>query len=259
MSKENPLYCLLLIISFSVSAASAATLIDSIDAQKSVQQTSAESQQIIDQINAKTTDSIYEYQQVSEQLSSLQIYNQQLKKLIHSQDELINTRKQQLNSIEQTEQLIVPLMLKMIETLEKFIQLDMPFLFNERLQRVYELQQLMDQADITSAEKYRQILEAFLVEMNYGRTIETWQGTHPDDQPVVVNYFRIGRVVLVYQSLDGKNAFYWSKENAQYVPLTANYRASLERGFRVARKQTVPEFLVLPVTIPVLSEIITNE
>ncbi|MCW8928663.1 MAG: DUF3450 domain-containing protein [Gammaproteobacteria bacterium] len=228
----------------------AATLKANIEEQASVQRSSVKSQEIIDELSLKTTDVVYEYQQITEQLDTLKIYNQQLSKLVLSQNELISTRTQQLNSIEQTEQSIVPLMLQMISTLEQFIHLDTPFLLDERQQRVDSLKLLMDQADETSAEKYRQILEAFLIEMDYGRTIEAWQGIHPDDQSTVVNYFRIGRIVLVYQSLDGKNAFYWSKNSAQYKPLSPEYRSSLERGFRVARKQTAPEFISLPVSIP---------
>ena len=184
---------------------SAATLKANISEQTSAQNSAVKSQQRIDQISQQTTDMVHEYQQTSEQLYTLQVYNEQLEKLVRSQEDLIATRNEQLRSIEQTEQAIVPLMLRMIDTLEQFIKLDVPFLLSERQQRVDKLKHLMDQANVTSAEKYRQILEAFLIEIDYGRTIETWQGTHPEDQTAVVNFFRMGRVVLVYQSLDSKN------------------------------------------------------
>lgn len=228
----------------------AANLKASIDEQSSVQRSSVKSQQLIDKLSEQSTDIIYEYQQVLEQLNTLQIYNQQLERLVYSQEQQIATRTQQLNSIEQTEQAIVPLMLKMITTLEQFIQLDMPFLLTERQQRIKNLKKLMDQADVTSAEKYRHILDAFLIEMDYGRTIESWQGVHPQDQAAVVDFFRIGRIALLYQSLDRKTAFYWSKEKSQYKELPHEYLASLDRGFRVARKQAAPEFIKLPLSVP---------
>lgn len=258
--KNNILHGLWLMIGISCSTASvAATLKANIDEQSAAQRSAVKSQQIIDELSQQTSDSIHEYQQISEQLNTLQIYNQQLAKLVTSQQELINTRTQQLNSIEQTEQSIVPLMLQMLTALEKFIQLDMPFLLQERQLRVNELKKLMDQADHSSAEKYRQILEAFLIEIDYGRTIEAWQGSHPQEQSTMVNFFRVGRVILIYQSLNKKNAFYWSKDSGQYKSLPLEYKASLERGFRVARKQTAPEFITLPVSIPVTAGEIVSE
>jgi hypothetical protein len=237
--------------SISLTAWSASILKASIDEQSASQVQSVESQQRINQLSQKTTDIVHEYQQVSEQLNTLQIYNQQLAKLVNSQNKLISTKIQQLDSIEQTEQSIVPLMLRMIATLEQFIQLDMPFLQEQRQQRVSALKKLMDQADISSAQKYHQILEVFLLEMDYGRTIETWQGKHPDNSAAMVNFFRIGRIALVYQSLDGENAFYWSNKSAQYKTLSAEFHGALARGFRVARKQLAPEFITLPVSAPV--------
>ncbi|WP_198264973.1 DUF3450 domain-containing protein [sulfur-oxidizing endosymbiont of Gigantopelta aegis] len=240
--------CLLIFIS--LNPLNAATLKANIEAQNKVQNKAIKSQQKINMLSEQSTDMLHEYQQVSEQLNTLTIYNQQLSKLVQSQNDLVITRTQQLNSIEQTEQAIVPLMLQMINTLEQFIQLDMPFLVQERSENVRELKQLMDQSDVSSAEKYRQIMETFLQEMEYGHTIETWQGSHPEKYNAVVNYFRMGRVVLVYQSLDKKNSFYWSKDKAQYVPLSSQYYASLEHGLRMARKQLAPEFITLPVSIP---------
>ncbi len=248
--KENILYSLCLIVGIGCCNAHAASVKANIDEQSALQHNAVKSQKVIEELNAQTIDLIHEYQQTSEQLNTLQIYNQQLEKLINSQEELIATRTRELNSIEQTEQSIVPLMLQMITTLEQFIRLDMPFLLHERQQRVHALKVLMDKADVTSAEKYRQILEAYLIEMDFGRTIEAWQGVHPDDDTVVVNYFRMGRVALVYQSLDKKMTFYWSKDKAHYKELPIQYRSSLERGFRVAKKQTAPEFVTLPVSIP---------
>jgi len=244
--------CLLLcLLSFSVSAANPSSTLNSTIAEQSAsQKNSLKSQQRINQLSQQSTDMTHEYQQISEQLNTLQIYNQQLEKLLQSQQTQIARRIEQLNSIEQTEQSIVPLMLQMINSLEQFIQLDMPFLLDERQQRVAELKRLMDQANVSSAEKYRQILQAFLAEMDFGRTVEAWQGNHPDDQNLVVNFFRMGRVALIYQSLDKQSAFYWSKEEDEFKPLPPEYLASLERGFRVARKQAAPEFIKVPVSAP---------
>lgn len=252
MPPNNLLHIGLSLLLFSIGfSAAAASLKSTIAEQSSSQISSVKSQQRINQISQQTSDMIHEYQQLSEQLNTLQIYNRQLQKLLQSQQARIDMRTEQLNNIELTERAIVPLMLQMINALEQFIQLDMPFLLDERRQRVATLKQLMDQADVSSAEKYRQILQAFLLEMDYGRTIESWQGRHPDDPNLVVNFFRMGRVALIYQSLDNQSAFYWSKEQGKFQALPPDYLASLERGFRVARKQAAPEFIKVPVSAPI--------
>ena len=205
------------------------------------------SQKYINTLAEQSSDMLQEYQSVLEQLQTLRIYNQQLEKLLLSQKQQIRVRTAQINSIEQTEQRIVPLMLQMIDTLEQFIQLDIPFLVTERLQKVQQLKALMNQAGVNNAEKYRQIVQLFLQEMEYGNTIEAWQGVHPDDPKQVVEFLRIGRIALLYQSLDKKEAFYWSIPKADFQVLPVDYQASLERGLKIAKKQLAPEFIKIPV------------
>ena len=70
------------------------------------------------------------------------------------------------------ERLIVPLMFSMIGALEQFISLDLPFHTRERVDRVRRLRDNMAASEITISEKYRQIMDAYLVETDFGRTVE---------------------------------------------------------------------------------------
>ena len=94
-------------------------------------------------------------------------------------------------------------MLRMIAGLEEFVALDVPFLLQERSDRINNLKAMMDRADVAVSEKFRRVLEAYQVEVDYGRTIESYAGNAEfDGQNQQVNYLRIGRVALVYQSRD---------------------------------------------------------
>ena len=68
-------------------------------------------------------------------------------------------------------------MLKMIDALDQFVELDMPFLLEERRQRVAFLRTLLERSDVTVAEKFRRLLEAYEIENDYGRTIESYKGS----------------------------------------------------------------------------------
>ena len=89
--------------------------------------------------------------------------------------------QQQLDDFVIVERGIVPLMLNMIEALEQFIALDLPFQREQRSARVRRLRENMSEANITISEKYRLLMDAYLMETNYGRTIEAYVDTLPLD------------------------------------------------------------------------------
>ena len=213
---------------------------------------SQKSQQQVDILADETNQMLAEYREVLRQTEGLHAYNEQINKLVISQQRELDSINLQLRNIESTRHDILPLMLKMIETLVQFVDLDIPFLPEERHDRVVQLQTLMERADVTLAEKYRRILEAYQVETEYGRTIESYQGdlTIGDDTRTV-DFLRIGRIGLYYLTLDGKEAGMWDSETQQWLVLANEYRQPIKQGLKIALKQLPPDLLVLPVnTVP---------
>ena len=132
----------------------------------------------------------------------------------------------------------------MVEALEGFIALDVPFLGEERARRLAELRNLMRRADVTNAEKYRRIVEAFQIENDYGRTIEAYRGTLDDGK--TVDFLRVGRIALVYQTLDGLNNGVWDQANTRWADLDSSYSTPIKAGLKIARKQSAPDLIRLP-------------
>ena len=218
-----------------------------IESQVKTDLAAKKSQQQIDNLADETTQMLTEYRDVLRQTGSLRAYNDQLNKLVTSQQAELESISLQLRNIETTQRDIVPLMLKMIDTMVLFVELDIPFLPEERQQRVQQLQTLMERADVTLAEKYRRILEAYQVETEYGRTIEAYQGElNVGDNSRTVDFLRIGRVSLYYLTLDGLEAGIWNQK--EWQQLDDSYRQSISQGLKVAKKQLPPDLLVLPVT-----------
>jgi len=221
----------------------------SLSLQKKTMQTSQLSQKKVSDLADKTQDLAAEYRSTLHKTSSLKIYNMQLEKVIGSQKKEISSLSQQLDDIDVTQKEIVPLILKMLDTLDSFIQLDTPFLITERTNRIRALRELMDRADITISEKYRRVIEAYQIETEYGRTIEAYESSLSASQTTrTVELLRIGRLGLFYLSLDGSEVGFWDKKNKTWVQLDNSFRRSISDGIRIARKQAAPDLLSLPVS-----------
>ena len=138
-------------------------------------------------------------------------------------------------------------MFKMIDGLEAFVNLDTPFLIEERKGRVARLRSLMDRSDANPAEKYRKILEAFEIENEYGRTIEAYEGELTvDGVDRTVNFLRLGRVSWLYQTLDGEESGVWSQVDGGWVDLDGDFDAEIRTNLRIAREQAAPNLMVVP-------------
>lgn len=205
-------------------------------------------QKLIDKLSDETQIMLGEYQSLSRELDGLTVYNDQMQRLVSSQEEEKTLIAQQIEDIDFTRQQIVPLMLRMIDQLDTFISTDHPFLLPERTRRVQQLADLMDRSDVTLAEKYRRILEAYQIELDYSRTLEGYQEEIEAGGVLrTVDILRVGRAGLYYQALDRKSAAYWDSQQKAWVTTDAAQRRAIQRGLRIASQQLAPELLELPV------------
>ena len=204
----------------------------------------------IDQLSEETQTLLGEYQALSRELDGLTVYNDQMQRLVDSQEEEKRLIAQQIEAIDFTRQQIVPLMLRMIGQLDTFISTDRPFLLPERGRRVQQLTDLMDRSDVTLAEKYRRILEAYQIELDYSRTLEAYQEEIQVDGALrTVDVLRVGRTGLYYLTLDRQDAAYWDNRQKGWVATDGAQRRAIQRGLRIASQQLAPELLELPVAV----------
>ncbi|MAN52913.1 MULTISPECIES: DUF3450 domain-containing protein [unclassified Marinimicrobium] len=241
----------LLLAALSVSTVPALAVDDSMARQEQMDRDGAASQERIDQMDDQAKSDFQKFRTASRRLESLKIYNQQMDKLIQSQNTEMQSIRNQIETIDDIETGALPLMLEMTETLSEVVASDVPFLQSEREERVANLSELIDRADVSAGEKYRRILEAYQVEVEYGRTIEAYRGDLVmDGEARKVEFLRIGRVGLYYQTIDGNRVGRWNSERDSWEALDAGYRTAIRDGLRVARKQAPPELLTLPINAP---------
>jgi hypothetical protein len=224
--------------------APAQTLAQAVDARTSGNKEGVESQRRIDTLSEETDKMLTEYRATLKQIDALRIYNGQMEQLIASQDIEMASLRRQIDDVEVVGRGVTPLMLKMIDALDAFVALDVPFLKEERSRRLANLRDLMGRADVTNSEKYRRILEAYQIENDYGRTIEAYRGTLADGR--TVDFLRVGRIALVYQSLGADEAAVWDQAGGRWIELDRSYRTAIKQGLRIARKQAAPDLIRLP-------------
>lgn len=228
-----------------------AQLQQTLDAQIQVDREAAQSQRRVEQIHEQTLDAGQQYAQAMAEAESYERYNEQLKAQLKAQEAEVASTQKQLLEMKSTGREVVPLMQKMVQVLDQFIGLDVPFLIEQRSARINHLKDLMARADVSVSEKYRLIMEAYQIELEYGRTLEAYESTLTvDNQTRTVQFVRLGRVSLMYRTLDGNEFGYWDAIRKQWVA-DDDYADAIDRAIRVANKEIAPELLVAPVPAPV--------
>lgn len=217
------------------------------DAQRAV-----EAQRTIDELADETDDLLAEYRLVLSQLENLNRYNQQMLAIVEDQESEMGTIRGQLAELETTRRDLTPLMFAMLETLEELIQTDIPFLLEERTNRLATLQELMTSSRVTIGERYRRIMEAYQIEMDYARNIESYSGhIELDGSNRTVNFLRLGRLALYFQTLDGQRSGIWDARNNRWHEVSsASARLGIQTGIRIAQRQAAPDILQLPLPRP---------
>lgn len=208
----------------------------------------------IETIDDRRIELANEYRSLVKHNASLEQYNRVLRQTIESQQAHRVSLQQQMDSIRNLDREIVPLMLNMLDTLENFVALDVPFLHGERVERIAGLKELLHDGNIANSEKYRRILEAYQIENDYGRTIEAYDGVLQAEngagEQQTVTFLKVGRIVYLYQMLDGSQTYVWSQSAKTWQRLDDSYNTWVEEGIKMAREQIPPDLMFVPIEIP---------
>lgn len=222
-----------------------------IQAEQQANQEARASQERVDQIVDQTRELEAQYSALGKEIDGLEVYNTLLQRQVDAQEQELANLAESMDQVTVIERQVIPLMVRMIESLDSFIELDVPFLLGERRDRVADLRALMERSDVTAAEKFRRVMEAYQIENDYGRTIEAYRGTLPvDGVEREVDFLRIGRIGLYYQTPDTTFSGVWDSSRGQWTALEGAARTQIRDGLRIARKQTAPNLLLLPVEAP---------
>lgn len=220
------------------------------DTQRQLAAAQTEIEQLDDQTQALAAD----YALLQRQLRQQRDYLRRLRATAASQADKTAAVQQQLSGLDETRDGLGPLLQRMRDSLADLVEADLPFAVDERRRRVQRLTTLLDQLDIKDSEKLRRLFEAYQVETEYGYRLEVTRGPLPpaggDPDPREVDLIRIGRVALYYLSLDRHEAGIWDPRQRRWQALPVSAVPALEQALRIARKQTAPALLTLPLPSP---------
>lgn len=237
-----------LISRLSVASVDKNQLENAVDLQKTNLSAAKESQGRVDKTYEETQELKARYRQALQSIENTKIYNQQLREVIESQKQEKELIDQEIVNIKETTQKVSPLMTRMKESLSEFVKSDLPFLSKERNKRIKDLDKLFVQSGVSLSEKYRKVLEAYLIENEYGTTIESYSDALKiNGQEQTVDFLKVGRVGLYYLAKDKKKAGVWSLEKSDWLDLNSAEKAAVEQAIKVATKQAAPSLLTLPI------------
>lgn len=247
-----PVVAAVMIAAFAPGAALAASLDDVLRSAQTINRESRRSQERIDELTDETRRLLSEYKVVLQENEGLRVYIRQLERQIASQEEEMRQLNASIDQVTVIERQITPLMHRMIDGLERFVEMDVPFNAVERQGRIERLRDIMNMADVAVSEKFGQILNAYQIENEYGRTMETYVDDKFEygGRMLVVDVLRLGRIALMFQTPDGETIGAWNQNQGRWEELDDSYKSQIRNGVRMANKQASVDLLILPMPAP---------
>ena len=210
-------------------------------------QLAQESQERINQVVEGTRSLADDYRAINKEIDGLKVYNRLMTAQTNGQQATLDDIALSMEQVDVINRQIFPLMERMIDGIEQSISLDIPFLMQERTDRVAELKNIMERSDVSVAEKFRKVMEAYQIEMDYGTSSEWYREELNVDGAVrEYNMFRVGRIGLYFQSDDTAVTGWYNPESKAFELLDSDHRNEVRKGIRIARQLIAPELILLP-------------
>lgn len=235
-----------------VTLATQTTLEDVFEEIKSLNELAKTTQTKINHLEKDHLDLKYQYRNKLKTIDGQKVHNRSLSLQILKQEDALEILAESIAEVDLIESAITPLMARMIKGLEQLIKLDKPFLLEERTDRVAALNELMSRFDVDDSEKFAQVLNAYEIEMEYGRTMDvtTAELQLPDGESQNVNILRVGRIALVYQTLQGDETGWWNPDAGEWQRLPNRYNTPIKNGIKMANKQLTSGLFQVPIIAP---------
>jgi len=235
-----------------IGAPAQAQLNPALDLSERTARDTATSQQRVDQLDDQTAALLNDYRANLKQLEAARRYNASLNRNIDAQNREIARLTEDIENVEGLQRAMQPLMEQMVVTFGDIVNADLPFLIEERSTRAARLQSILDDPNMSVAQRYRLIVEAYQIENEYGRTIGFKEGTIGEgDNALTGEFLQIGRIALIFKTPDDSVLRIWDKNQNAFVDLNRSYMQDVKFGLRMAKEQTAPNIMFVPVKPPV--------
>ena len=134
-----------------------------------------------------------------------------------------------------------------VNRLDGWVKQDIPFLVQERNERLASVREAIAKPEVTGAEKLRRVLEALQVEANYGNTVDVSQERiKVGNEEISADVIRIGRVSVYWRSPDGKRVGEYDRASKQWVEMDKKYLNSIADVREMVMRLRSTKVITLP-------------
>ena len=189
-----------------------------------------------------------QYRAINKEIDGLKVYNRLMSAQVQGQEATLEDIKISMDQVDVINRQIFPLMERMIDGLEQSVSLDIPFLLEERINRIDVLKETLSRSDVSVAEKFRKVMEAYQIELDYGSSAEFYKQSLNLGEDYGVrdyNMLRIGRIGLYFQSDNSDITGMWDVNVGDWV-IDDDHRNEIRKGLRMARQLIAPELMLIP-------------
>jgi len=209
-----------------------------------------QSQERINTIVEGTRSLEDQYRAINKEIDGLKVYNRLMTAQTSGQQAVLEDIALSMDQVDVINRQIFPLMERMIDGLGQSVSLDVPFLMEERTDRIDKLRSIMERSDVSVAEKFRKVMEAYQIENDFGSSSEWYtQSLTLEGATRSYNILRIGRIGLFFQSDDAKITGRWDNTARGWV-MDNSARSDIRTGLRMAKQLIAPVLIVIPVAAP---------
>lgn len=209
------------------------------------------SQRAVDSAYDETRRILAERDALLDESDALSAYTEHLAMIVAAHERGLDALNERLGAMETAAAALPERIEGLIDGLDVFVESDLPFHRDDRLERIERLRDGLADPQLSVASQYQRVVDAYLAEIDYGREVEAYrEGIEVGGETLDVELLRIGRIALLYRSADGSRTGYWDRGSSEWLDLPRHYRRSLERGLALARGRGTPELLEIPVPAP---------
>ncbi len=189
-----------------------------------------------------------EYEQLELELESLKSQELELSSQVQSARERVAAKESQIAEVTLISSQIEPFLKELLDKLGQLVAADMPFLPEERNRRLEKLSRLLETPGISVSEKFDKVMEAFLIEAEYGNTVEVYQDNiRIEGQTRLVNIFRLGRISLFYQTQDKTVSGLYDVAASDWRTLPSSCNSVIQEAIEIGTKRRPVDILSLPI------------
>lgn len=207
-----------------------------------------ETQKLEDKWADEKTLLITRLQEQKQQQELLTKQQQRLRKQVVLMQERVTESKRRVAEVERIRLEMRGFLDETFSRLQRQVNYELlPFLIDERQVRLSRLEELLLEDSVSTAEKFRRLMETLQIETDYGRSMEVvrepiWLG----QELLMMDVLRIGRLSLFSRTPDGTHIAVFDQLTGGWQKLPESYDRSLRQAIEVANKTRPVEIVHLP-------------